>query len=316
MAENYDALLKVKETLFKSKSDTFKRNALFKELDDGYTNIKENIIPILEKIVNNVDEKNKDFLSAKDFDCCKQVNIVLKYSPVKDKSVYNFIKNILLVNLKNIVVSETQITNTLRNNCNPVLTYHSVNFKDISIMNFIDTIIFIGNYALDFVDLIIETYRVNNKFISKLPINKRLLENIENNLSSFVLAANTLNNKYIQEFLKELPNSSTLLIEDYRDVPSDLLDRIVNKDSNIPKIIKTNNFVGNIFYHIGMWWVDREHEKYNNMKTKRERFQLTIMQLELEKNGQNDENIDRQINWYREQEEELAYKITKYETNI
>lgn len=315
MAEKYDDLLQIKDTLFKSKSDTFKRTALFKELEDGFVNIKENIIPVVEKMVNNVDEKNKDFLTAKEFDCCKQINIVLKYSTVKDKSVYSFIKNILLVNLKQLVVMENQIVNSLKNNCNPVLTYHSVNFKDISIMNFIDTVVFIGNYTLDFLDLILETYRVDKKFISNIPINKRLLENIEQNLTSYINAVNTLNAKYIQEFMKDLPKASTLLMEDYRDVSSSIVDKVVNSNSKIPTVIKTSNFVGNIFYHIGMWWVDREHEKYNNMKRKRERFQLTIMQLELEKSGQNDEKIDNQIKWYREQEEELAYKIAKYETN-
>ena len=309
-------LIEKKQEYFKKHDIIITKNFLVNEFTQAISNIEDNVIPTLEAIITNVETNGKKFLTPQEFNKVKLVGGILKYTKYKKDDVYGFIKDCLLVNLKALVLEEGHIKNAITNNMNTRISPVSINIKDLNILNFVDNIVFVATFALDFLDLVIESVKVNTIKGYEMRINKKILESITNNLGGFLNISSSLNKAYIQMFIKELPKSSTSIVSELENQDQSLANKVIKDTGGTPDMLSKFGITWNPVYDIRMKIQEWQHDRYLAMKEKRDRYKLEIMKLELDKNGQNDIELDKSIEWYREKEEELARKIAKYEQSV
>lgn len=315
MSNSLETLIKGKEKFFKNKKTVIQKSNLINMYEDAIKNLSQNVLPVCEKFLSLAEDNSIPAISKKTLDNVGEVKVTLKYLKTSDKTVYGYFKNTLVPNLKNLVEQSDKIRNVLINNFPTVATSATFTVKELSVVNFVDNITFFSSFTLDLIDFIIETCRIHSGSLKTYSFNKKILEMIRNNMNPFILTTSECNKDYITKFIKSLPHASEVIVEEVREESPELVKRIVSEQGDVQPLLNVNNFFGNPIYHIGMWISDLQHRRYEYLKEKRARFNLTITQLELEKDGVNDAAINDQIAWYREREEEMAYKISKYENS-
>lgn len=315
MSNTVDVLLKGKDKFFKDKKTVIKKANLLNIFEDSINSINQEVLPVCENFIKNVDTDQTGILNKKNLENVGELKIVLKYANTKEKNVYGYFKNILIPSLRSVVENREKLKNVLSNNFPTISTHASFTVKDLAVVNLIDNINFLSTYTLDLISYTIETCRIMTGSLKNYEMNKKLLEMLKNNLNPFVMLTIDLDKTYIDNFIKKLPTSTELIVDSIKEESPELIKRVMEDQGQPEKILNVNNFTYNPIYHILSGIANWKHNAYLANKEKRERYRLTITQLELEKDGVNDEKINKQIEWYREREEELAYKITKYENS-
>lgn len=315
MSNTLDVLLKGKDKFFKDKKTVIKKSLIISMFEDAVQSIETDVLPVCESFIKSVDTEQTGILTKKNLDGVGELKVVLNYVKTKEKTVYGYFKNTVIPNLKSLVEHREKLKNVLTNNFPTISTYASFNVKDLSVINLIDNINFLSMYTLDLVNFVIETCRINSNSLKNYEMNKKVLEMIRNNLNPFVLLSTELDKNYLESFIKKLPNCTELIVDSIKEESPELIKRVLEDQGQPEKMMNVNNFTFNPIYHILSGIENFKYNRYLANKDKRERFRLTITQLELEKDGVNDDKINKQIEWYREKEEELTYKITKYENS-
>ena len=77
--------------------------------------------------------------------------------------------------------------------------------------------------------------------------------------------------------------------------------------------LPVNNFVGNPFYHVGKWITDLMDSRHEANKDKVKLIELKIHELRMKQNGEKDDNLSKQIDYYENKLSKLEYKIRTYE---
>lgn len=146
-------------------------------------------------------------------------------------------------------------------------------------------------------------------------MDKAYLNQITKNYSSFCSLFLTYN-KEIENITKNAPAISNEIIS--LDAPAGMSDILAKKSGamvRLPDGLKGQQFVNNPIYHIRLWLVDRDIEKYNANKDKKEMLELKVLSLKMAKNDPdaNTDKLDKQIAYYEEKISDLNYKIERFE---
>lgn len=140
------------------------------------------------------------------------------------------------------------------------------------------------------------------------------VERVKNGMGTFMELFKVYNNN-LETIEKELPNASNEILN--FDQPNlGMLNILLSKTGKLIKLPVTNGFVGNPIYHIRMWMMDREIEKYEADKDRKRLLELKVLALNMDKeaDGVDLNKINKQIEYYEDKIQDLEYKISKFES--
>ena len=165
-----------------------------------------------------------------------------------------------------------------------------------------------ATYVLDFLNFALSMESDSGK-MSKVQI-----ERVKSGMGVFMELFKVYNNSF-KIIEKELPNVSTEILN--FDQPNlGMLNILLAKTGKLIKIPTSHGFVGNPIYHIRLWMMDREIEKYEANKDKKRLLEMKVLGLNMDKeaDGVDKNKINKQIEYYEEKIQDLEYKIAKFES--
>lgn len=165
-----------------------------------------------------------------------------------------------------------------------------------------------ASFILDFLNFAISSESNSGK------MTRVQIERIKSGMGTFMELFKVYNNTFpIIE--KELPNVSNEILN--FDQPNlGMLNILLAKTGKVIKIPTSHGFVGNPIYHIRLWMMDREIEKYEADKDRKKLLELKVLGLQMDKeaDGVDKNKINKQIDYYEEKIQDLEYKISKFES--
>lgn len=278
------------------KDEIIKKQNIAETLDNIITNINDSVLPTLTDIVNLSDEEIKDINNSHYFVIMKNVSKTNKSGKeyfINTKKLFEIISN-----------SESKLKQAV-NKLNPTVSAMSIKTHDAIVVKLINDLCFMTFYTLDFINVVL----TNKSDLTHLP--KYKAKAIEDNLSEYLDCLNKYKDieKDVVDKLSTLP-SAELNLSDISLIS--FVTSTITKATGLIPI--SNGFVGNPIYHIRLWRLDKQHEKYEANKARRQIASLKIADLKHRvSSGSSEANLDKQIQFYEKQLSDTEYDIIKYE---
>ncbi len=270
-------------------SKLVKRNDLENEIDDIYSNIRVNIKPMMDLVIDLSRKKNiklneisfldKTSLSADFKDVSK---LVIKINSVLDG---------ILANRDALEDYVSKIPNTI--------STAGITTNQALSINVIDNLRFFIEMTGDILLFIAEQYNGtdDSAFTVKITrLKKNLLYDYYNILTGY------------SNFKTVIVDLDNMVINNNDDmVESVLSEKDVNVVGRTEHLVK--GFVGNPIYHIRIWLVNRDIANIKVLEKKKEYVELLLAELELKQSNQYDATIESSI-------ENAKALINEYEDKI
>lgn len=270
-------------------SKLVKRNDLENEIDDIYSNIRVNIKPMMDLVIDLSRKKNiklneisfldKTSLSADFKDVSK---LVIKINSVLDG---------ILANRDDLEDYVSKIPNTI--------STAGITTNQALSINVIDNLRFFIEMTGDILLFIAEQYNGtdDSAFTVKITrLKKNLLYDYYNILTGY------------SNFKTVIVDLDNMVINNNNDmVESVLSEKDVNVVGRTEHLVK--GFVGNPIYHIRIWLVNRDIANIKVLEKKKEYVELLLAELELKQSNQYDATIESSI-------ENAKALINEYEDKI
>lgn len=270
-------------------SKLVKRNDLDNEIDDIYSNIRVNIKPMIDLILDLAKKKNIKL---------SEISFLDKTSLSADfKDVSKLVIKINSV-LDGILANRDDLEDYVSKIPNQISTTGITTNQALSI-NVIDNLRFFIEMTGDILLYIAEQYNgtEDSAFTVKITrLKKNLLYDyysILTGYSNFKTVIVDLDNMVI--------NNNDAMIE------SVLSDKDVNVVGRTEHLVK--GFIGNPIYHIRIWLVNRDISNIKTLEKKKEYVELLLAELELKQSNQYDATIEASI-------ENAKALINEYEDKI
>ena len=146
--------------------------------------------------------------------------------------------------------------------------------------------------------------------VKETAIPKIRLDDIRKNSGSFVVLFNYYY-KGLSKIVKELPRVSDEIV--YReDAKPSMMDKLFKSKGKLLSL-PVSGFNGNPIYHIRMWLVDKEMERYELLKEKKKLIELKLLDLKLQAQNESDPKLKTQIEYYEDKIGKLEYNIKEIE---
>jgi len=275
---------------------TTKKEDVQKTVSFIFNNLNDEVLPTLDNLI-----ESKNLASYVD---ANMVTMISRSCDFKAKDAKDAVKKIKS-GFVNINKAYKKVTSLIEKELSDVITDKTVTAKDAAILRMVNDLGAMNTYVLD-----LAYYIIMDKKITDLP--KFKLNMIKNNLNGFGNSFQAYGSNFGR------------LIEDMHKISSNVVSINEGKESflslNLSKTGKTvdlpmaNGFINNPIYHIRMWMVDKEVEKYESLKDKKRLIELRLMELKLEDNNEGDPKLRKQIEYYEDKLSKIEYKIEKIET--
>lgn len=276
------------------KSSVNKKNNVLVLSQSCMDNINKYVLPSLETLISSID-------SIPDKSNLIQLGVDLGLGRDK-KAIVTGIRD-FFVRAESCLHSMSRVVNK---DFPDLITAKTTSFKVGTVMRVITDISSMSIFCLDVI-----YYSISDR--SKM--DKSYTIQIDKNYSSFCSLFLTYNRE-LENITKNAPAISNEIIS--LNAPSAMSDVLAKKSGatvRLPDGFKVQQFVGNPIYHIRLWLVDRDIEKYNANKDKKEMLELKVLSLKMAKNdpGADTNKLDKQIAYYEEKISDLNYKIERFE---
>jgi len=285
----YLELKKVLDSL----SSTVKKESVVESFENIMTGLNDEVLPALENIIKDGDEpfiKNNQFLNN------------LSKLTVRSKSNKDFLIAIKSL-LNTIIKEEKDISKLIDKELNDYITSKGSTAKDLTIMKLVTDIGSLVFYIQDLNYFIL----VNGQETS-LP--KIKMREIRANSGSFVNLFLAFH-KDFSKYVKEISRVSSDTVYNESAVPS-MMDRLFKSNGKL-LTLPISGFNGNPIYHIRMWLVDKEIERYELLKDKKKLIELKLLELKLAEQQESNPKLKKQIEYYEEKVSRLEYNIKDIE---
>ena len=270
-------------------SKLVKRNDLENEIDDIYSNIRVNIKPMMDLVIDLSRKKNiklneisfldKTSLSADFKDVSK---LVIKINSVLDG---------ILANRDDLEDYVSKIPNTI--------STAGITTNQALSINVIDNLRFFIEMTGDILLFIAEQYNGtdDSAFTVKITrLKKNLLYDYYNILIGY------------SNFKTVIVDLDNMVINNNNDMLESVLsEKDVNVVGRTEHLVK--GFIGNPIYHIRIWLVNRDIANIKVLEKKKEYVELLLAELELKQSNQYDATIESSI-------ENAKALINEYEDKI
>ncbi len=282
-------------TYIKNMFHTVNKEDVLKTAEFVFTNLNKDVIPAVNEMIANGDLpaiKNSNIL-----------NIIGNSSNIRykdHKELFVKIRDILT----KINANHKPFIALIQNELSDVVTDTAATPKDAAILKILNDIGAMNIFILD-----LSYYVIMEK--DSGGISKKKIATIQDTAYDFAIS------------LREYGKDFTKLIKDIPKVSDSIININDGKDSMLQSLIAhtgislslpfTKGFVNNPIYHIRMWLVDREVEKYESLKERRKLIELRLTELKLEEDGQADQGLRKQIEYYEDRLSKLDYEIDQLE---
>lgn len=279
-----------------NKDEIIKKQNVADTLDNVISNINDSVLPSLVDIENLSKEELEELTKSKYFVIMKNVSKV-------NKSGEEYFKNIKKL-FETIANNEGKLKQAV-NKLNPTITAISVKAHDAVVTKLVNDICFLTFFTLDFINVI----ATSKEDIAHLP--KYKVKAIDDNLNEYLDCLNKYNDieKDLIDKLATVPNTELNLSD--VSLVGFVTTALARTVSLLPL---TDGFVGNPIYHIRLWRLDKQHEKYEANKSRRQVISLKLADLKYRLSaGSSDGSLSKQIDFYEKQLSNTEYDIIKYE---
>ncbi len=270
-------------------SKLVKRNDLENEIDDIYSNIRVNIKPMVDLLIDLSRKKNIKL---------NEISFLDKTSLAGDfKDVSKLVIKINSV-LDGMLANRDDLEDYISKIPNSISTTGLTTNQALSI-NVIDNLRFFIEMTGDILLYIAEQYNGtdDSAFTTKITrLKKNLLYDYYNILTGY------------SNFKTVIVDLDNMVINNNNDmIESVLSEKDVNVVGRTEHLVK--GFVGNPIYHIRIWLVNRDISNIKVLEKKKEYVELLLAELELKQSNQYDATIETSI-------ENAKALINEYEDKI
>ena len=269
-----------------------KKEQLIKTFEKIHLIAQEDVLPSLTELKNY--EKSSKITKSEIFGLTKEL---IKINGAKSKNIISDLESLFLEISKNT----DGIEQLINKHTSSVLTNKVMGVKDAAIIKLVDDIGSLTLFSMDYVTCLLAN--VNDTAFPKIKFKK-----LKEGIPAFVNLVVGYNSK-----LKQIIENITKL--DDTTLNSDTNEAMLNVKltNNGIKELTPDGFINNPFYHIRMWFVDREINKLEALKDKKKLIELRIMELKVEERSGSDGDLSKQIEYYEEKLAAIEYQIQKIE---
>jgi len=272
-----------------------RKEQIVKNTDIIFRVIAEDTIPTLDKLIDG------------DVDNIVNGNTLLSnsitMSNIKVKNNIEFFVK-LRVFFKTVLSEEKKILKLIEDEINEFVTDKSGNSKEISIMKFVSDLGSASLYTIDLVYFVL--VGDGDTDFSKMKMN-----NIRTNLPDLISVLDIYTGE-LENIIKTIPRVASITVVQ-KDVSDNMLDKLLGNSGKMLKLANTSGFINNPIYHIRMWFVDNEIEKYESLKDKKKMIELKLLDLKLTEQNESSSKIKDQIKYYEEKLSVIEYDIAQIE---
>ena len=269
-----------------------KKEQLIKTFEKIHLIAQEDTLPALTDLKSF--EKSSKITKSEIFNLTKEL---IKINGGKSKNIISDLESLFTEIGKNV----NSIEQLISKHTSSVLTNKVMGVKDAAILKLVDDIGSLTLFSMDYVACLLAN--VNDTAFPKIKFKK-----LKEGIPGFINLVLGYNGK-----LKEIINNISKL--DDTSINSDTNEGMIGiklKNNGID-LLTPNGFINNPFYHIRMWFVDREIEKLEALKDKKKLIELRIMELKIEEKSGSDGDLSKQIEYYEDKLAAIEYKIQKLE---
>lgn len=288
-------------SFFKTLFHTTKKEDVLKVTEFGFNNLVDNVIPALNEVIEKTDiNKSKE---------APFVMNICRIAGIKAKDASDGMVKIK-AGLEEIAKERNTFIALVTSELSNVITDKTITAKDTTILRIVNDINAMNSFVLDFIYMLIV-----DKATTDLPAIK--LKNIHDDSFSFAEAFKVYANPKFAIMLKDIKEVSTASLdfkEHINDGNESMLNLMLSKTGKTINLPVAKGFINNPIYHVRMWLIDREIEKYESLKDKKRLIELRVMELSLKEKGENDPALKKQIEYYENELSKLEYTIAKIES--
>lgn len=270
-------------------SKLVKRNDLENEIDDIYSNIRVNIKPMMDLVIDLSRKKN---IKLSEISFLDKTSLAADFKDVSKLVIkINSVLDGILANRDDLEDYVSKIPNTI--------STAGITTNQALSINVIDNLRFFIEMTGDILLFIAEQYNGtdDSAFTVKITrLKKNLLYDYYNILTGY------------SNFKTVIVDLDNMVINNNNDmVESVLSEKDVNVVGRTEHLVK--GFVGNPIYHIRIWLVNRDIANIKVLEKKKEYVELLLAELELKQSNQYDATIESSI-------ENAKALINEYEDKI
>jgi len=272
---------------------SIKKTGILNTVASTMTVISNEVIPMLDTAIDSADE----LASIKNNAMLYNMSKITKYKAKSNKDMLVGIRTMF----KGFLAAEKDLVKLVNKVIPTVIPSSGARAIDLSVAKVVVDLYGMSNYTLDLLIMILTDPKDTD--IPK----KRILE-IKNSFNDYIESF-IVYHKDFDKFVKDIYNVSSVVIKD--DSNNSLLDVLLASKGKKLKLPNNEGFINNPIYHIRMWMVDREMEKYEAFKDKKKLIELKLMNLKLD--GRGDKTIKKQIEYYEDKLASIESEIKDIE---
>lgn len=283
--------------LLQDMKHTVKKTDIMEQLNNTVLALNNEVLPTVNELLVLVSEKN---LSMEMLPELSNLN----RETFKSKDVKSFVNN-MVISIKNLNAISADLISLADKELPDLLGKDVTTVKQAYLLNVITNITNFTLYTPDIVLYIINLIdnKVNNKPLSFVKF--KLIE-IRTDLNRYGnLLVMFKDSKNIVSEINKLSKDRVLI--DSKD--NGTFNMLSFSKSKLPLV----GFIGNPIYHIRMWFVDAEINKYELLKEKKKLTELKILELKARQNNEVDPKLQKAVEYQEEKLARIEYQIRKTE---
>lgn len=221
-------------------------------------------------------------------------------------------KNLMLLKLFKMSIEDirdysVRLQGLMEKTLPPTVTDKTVSLRELGSLSVLNYVSFYRNYLYDLIYAMVCDQ-------AQVDIFQDTYKQLETTAGSCAEAYDKLNKQSLEKILKDLPKLSGTAVRELISAGENVSDNALQgEEFSKARTILSSHFIGNPIYHIGLFIADIQNWCYENNKAKKQTIELILIDLNKKKNGENDPDLEKQIQYYSNLVLELNYKIKKYE---
>jgi len=273
---------------------TIRKADVIKSLDHIFANIDDSVIPTLNALG---DEKSLSTIEKSNI--LKTINRSAGLKAKDNAQVFSKIRSMF----SEIQSNKSALYHIVEHDLSDFIMGDVTNARDAAILKVVNDIGGMSLYVMD-----VNYYVLLDGGETNYP--KIKTDNINKQLPSFIASLKFYQSGF-SGLIKDLPRVADVNI-DVDENKTSMLESLLSKKGKT-LALPMSGFTNNPIYHIRMWWVDKEIEKYESLKDKRSLVELKLKELKIRERNESDKGLRKQIEYYEDKLSNIEYEIKNIE---
>lgn len=256
-----------------------------------FTSISREVLPLLKEV-----SKNKEYFRS---DKSAILGTTAVWLDIRDKSPEGFIKELNSF-FKDVLGEQQTILKLIDDSVNDKVFLTLSNARELAIIKTISDLSTITLFTIDVLDYVVTGN--DTAFPAKR------LTKVAEGLPKYRM----LLKPYMDDFGKHVKNLGNVAVTTIDTKASaSMMDKLLAKHGKLVMLPAMNGFISNPIYHIRMYLVDREVEKYEALREKKKLLELKLLDLKMQAAGKHDEKLAKQIAYYEDKISGIEYDLSE-----